>query len=643
MFLTERKNVMQLEQDIPASVLVLVYLLGPLEVYKRDASSAWKLVPEAKWKNSRPARSVLKRLLVQPGRRLSREQLADDVWSESRSEPSGTTVYNTISVIRGVIGKPLVKLSASAYEIAGQTLVWTDIDAAESLLKAAENQGHTSLAALGWLERALIYLERGKLLEGVYGKWCYAFQKRGEDLLRQCRLWLAESYQRQNKLLQAGLQYWAMCQVMPPDEEALQRWISMLCRQGHIQDALKCYRDVKSFIEAQGYSLSQTFEQVTTPLHSQPDQALLAPSQIFSDRRGRNGDSEETNVDYTRRRLTVRGVELTLGLASLPRVSADAFSERLLTALARQRSPDTGTVQYLHQRVEHYWQQRQIARLGSTLVPYVTEDLQRVMVFLEGPCLSDMRTELSLIVGNLAMLLGELLYESNLYSAARKYYKTAAIAAQEANAPLLEAVIYGRRGLTLIYQNHLQAALSCVQHARQLAGTHDQITMWLAAVEAEIQATMGNEGVCLSSLRNAARLYDLPHQEPFYWVHFDTSLLAGYEGVCFLKLSKPAEAYQALAKAIATLDATTNRRKPRLLIDLADSYIQQRDIEAACDSLLQATVLLHSIHSPVTLKRLLALRKQLNPWQEMASIQTLDESLSQLVESRETMTDDTIH
>src|SRR5260370_29521571 len=106
---------MQLEQDIPASVLVRVSLLGPLEVYKRDSSGTWKLVTQDKWKNSRPARSVLKRLLVQPGRRLSREQLADDVWSESSVEPADTNVYNAISLIRGVIGKPLVKLRIAAY------------------------------------------------------------------------------------------------------------------------------------------------------------------------------------------------------------------------------------------------------------------------------------------------------------------------------------------------------------------------------------------------------------------------------------------------------------------------------------------------------------------------------------------------
>ena len=177
------------------------------------------------------------------------------MWSESENfELADKNVYNAILLICGVIGKPLAKLRIAAYEIAGQALVWTDIDAASSLLKAAENQGYTSPLALACLERALVYLERGELLEGEYGKWCYAFQKRGEDLLRQCRLWLAESFESQGKLWQAGEQYRALRATMSPNEQALQHWIALLNLQGKSQEALKCYQDVTEMWEAQGYS-----------------------------------------------------------------------------------------------------------------------------------------------------------------------------------------------------------------------------------------------------------------------------------------------------------------------------------------------------------------------------------------------------
>jgi hypothetical protein len=207
LLLVGRKQVMQLGQDVPASALVCVYLLGPLAVATRDPAGTWKLVPKEKWKNSKPARSVFKRLLVQPGRRLARCTIEDDLWPQTDDFEFATKqVYNAISLIRAIIGKPLLTCWEAAYEVADQTLVWTDLDARDLLLKEAENHGRVSLEALAVLERALSLLERGELLEAEEGQWCYAFRKRTEDILTQCRLWLADTYQTQGKLWQAGQQ-----------------------------------------------------------------------------------------------------------------------------------------------------------------------------------------------------------------------------------------------------------------------------------------------------------------------------------------------------------------------------------------------------------------------------------------------------
>lgn len=273
---------MQVEQDFPASVLVRVYVLGPLEIWKKDPSGTWKLISKDKWKNSKPARSVFKRLLVQPGRRLARSTIEDDVWSESDNfELTAKNVYNAISLVRGIIGKPLLTCWEAAYEIAGQMLVWTDLDACAALLKEAENQEQGSIQAVPFLEQAVALLERGKLLEGEDGKWCYAFRKRAEDMHQQARLWLAEGYEAEGKLWQAGEQYRAIILTDPSDEEALQRWLEMLARHGKRQEALKCYRDMKDFVEAQGFSLSNELEQMFASLNQHLTLARTSPFQPF--------------------------------------------------------------------------------------------------------------------------------------------------------------------------------------------------------------------------------------------------------------------------------------------------------------------------------------------------------------------------
>lgn len=271
---------MQLEQDIPPSCRLRVFLHGPLGVWKREASGSWKLMEKDAWGKGRIARSVFKRLLVAPGRRLSRATIQDDIWPDTENfELADKNTYNANNQIRRVIGSTLVRTIEATYEIAGQSLVWVDSDACEALLKEAENCGYTSMQALPLLEQALGYMERGELLEEESGTWVYGLRKKNEDLLRQCRLWLAESYAAHDKPLQAGLQYRALLQTIPPDEDALQRWMLMLQRQGKIQEAVKCFRDVKSFAEIQGCTLSQTVEQLAARLEEQSLQgpALHAP------------------------------------------------------------------------------------------------------------------------------------------------------------------------------------------------------------------------------------------------------------------------------------------------------------------------------------------------------------------------------
>lgn len=271
---------MQVELDIPASAQVRVYVLGPLELWKKDASGAWKQVPKSQWKNNRPARSVFKRLLVQPGRRLTRGTIEDDIWAEAENlEAVPKQVYNAISLIRGIIGKSLVTCWEATYALADQSLIWTDLDACSALLKEAENRGAGSLQAIPLLEQAVALLDRGALLEGEEDRWCYAFRKWAEDMARQARMSLAASYEMRGKLWQAGEQYRTMILTDPSDEAALQSWLEMLARHGKRQEVLKCYQEMRAFVEEQGFPLSSTIEQSVTFMMEQSNRLSLTLAQ----------------------------------------------------------------------------------------------------------------------------------------------------------------------------------------------------------------------------------------------------------------------------------------------------------------------------------------------------------------------------
>ncbi|HLG61209.1 MAG TPA: BTAD domain-containing putative transcriptional regulator [Ktedonosporobacter sp.] len=632
---------MQVEQDLPASVVVRIYLFGPLEIWKKDPSGAWKLVPKDKWKNSKPARAVFKRLLVQPGRRLSRSTIEDDVCSESDNfELSTKNVYNAISLIRGIIGKPLVTCWEAAYEIAAQTLVWTDLDACAVLLKEAENRGQGSSQAVPFLEQAVALLERGELLEGESGKWCYAFRKRAEDLFRQARLWLAESYEAEDRLWQAGEQYRAMILSDPSYEDALQQWLEMLVRHGKRQDALKCYRDMKEFVEAQGFPLSPEVEQAILSLNRHLQRARIELSQIVQ-RRIDNSPTKDT--DIIRRQLLETSVHAAEIAPLLPLV--DFFDsdilERLSQALMQPLRLDETTFQYLEICTRQFWYNRQSAVFSSRdLYRPVYAHLQKMIALLEGSLLPTERTRLCSLLSQTAQLLGELSLDMGHYGQGKAFHQAALAAAQEAEDHFLTVVSWGRISLACIYGKSFSDALTSIQTARSLAEKHStpMIQGWLAAIEAEIQANLSQANLCLQALEDA-ECFDNQPVSPLesYLVRFDRSLLGGYQGVCFRVLSHPEhnqasfflqKAQNALEEALVSLDSLFLQRKPTLLADLAVVSIYQQNIEEACTLISQAATLATQLHLHKVTQRLGALRKPLSPWKELASVKILDAHLA---------------
>ncbi len=73
------------------------------------------------------------------------------------------------------------------------------------------------------------------------------------------------------------------------------------------------------------------------------------------------------------------------------------------------------------------------------------------------------------------------------------------------------------------------------------------------------------------------------------------------------------------------------RRQPTLLADLAGVYVQQKNIEQACEYAMRAIDIAAQIGSKVLLQRLLLLRNDLEPWEETCSVQDLDRAIGPLL------------
>jgi tetratricopeptide (TPR) repeat protein len=350
------------------------------------------------------------------------------------------------------------------------------------------------------------------------------------------------------------------------------------------------------------------------------------------------GVSEGDFMDQLRRKiLKETGVAL---LASQDLEFGAELSERLARALARTSFIEAKTLSYLEKRIGNYWQDRNDVVLpASALVFYVLDDLRKVTALLEGSLQPAMRVRLCSIAGMAAMLVGELYYDMKCYNQTRIFQNIAITAAHEADNAVLEAIAWGRNSFAWTYDENFEEARSAIQQARRLAQRRNStVCTWLAAVEAEIQSNRADREACLQALKEAELAEDWKvSQEDCYWIHFDQSLLAGYQGVSFLRLSSQGHrdlvqnAQTALQNALCLLNPSMKRRQPTLFIDLAGASVQQGDIEQACGYATKAVDLIKSIDSKVVLQRLLTLRGALMPWKETHYVRDLDECITLLL------------
>ena len=101
---------------------------------------------------------------------------------------------------------------------------------------------------------------------------------------------------------------------------------------------------------------------------------------------------------------------------------------------------------------------------------------------------------------------------------------------------------------------------------------------WVAAVQAETFAGLGDLSACQRALGTAAQVQGLPG--PVHnggWLRFDGSRLAEERGRCYVALGRADQAEAALTEALS--GTLTARRKASVLTDLAMIGVHRRDPE----------------------------------------------------------------
>src|SRR5438270_4976651 len=167
-----------------------VYLLGTFQAERADGTA---LAMESVFGRSH-SEILFKLLLCHPERRVIREYLVDVLWPGQ--------VYNVMEGSLGVAksilktrldalcGQPVMPRASGdppAYSLAGQSVLWTDIDACEQVIRQAVHTPDTQEAFSLW-EAAYALLQRGELLADAQQAYWYLaslVQDRRKRLARQ--------------------------------------------------------------------------------------------------------------------------------------------------------------------------------------------------------------------------------------------------------------------------------------------------------------------------------------------------------------------------------------------------------------------------------------------------------------------------
>ncbi|MEM9037777.1 MAG: BTAD domain-containing putative transcriptional regulator [Actinomycetota bacterium] len=111
---------------------VEVQLLGEIRVWVDG-------VELDRWR-SRTGRSILARLCLAPGRRLSVDELLADVWPDAPFDNARNRVHVAMNRVRRALGSDIVTFDGSGYVLAGEDELSVDVDDLSALLRLARSQ-----------------------------------------------------------------------------------------------------------------------------------------------------------------------------------------------------------------------------------------------------------------------------------------------------------------------------------------------------------------------------------------------------------------------------------------------------------------------------------------------------------------------
>ncbi|HEU5475178.1 MAG TPA: helix-turn-helix domain-containing protein [Actinophytocola sp.] len=335
-------------------------------------------------------------------------------------------------------------------------------------------------------------------------------------------------------------------------------------------------------------------------------------------------------VDDVKRRELLRLFSTTGTLLALPPIEATIDVDRIAAAADHPGRLDAATMDEFAHLNDHLWRVFTLAPVKSQVLPMVRTQLDVLADGLRGPHGPAARRRLCLLAADLFQLAGEIFFDGNAYTDAAHCYTLAATAGKEADQFDLWACALTRHAFVALYERQFTHAAPMLELAATLARRGDPALStrhWVAVVEAETNAGLGDLDACQRALDLAAQVQELPgtvHNGG--WLRFDGSRLAEERGTCYIALGRPDLAEAALTEALS--GPLTARRKASVLTDLAMIGIHQRDPDQVVTHANAALATARHTRSGVIARKLCGLQSHLGPLLTDKQVQRLNADIT---------------
>jgi tetratricopeptide (TPR) repeat protein len=339
-------------------------------------------------------------------------------------------------------------------------------------------------------------------------------------------------------------------------------------------------------------------------------------------------DDEEESDMNRRQALQRLGLLSAAALLGTERLFSIEPWERLSRALTQSPRLDDAALDQLQAITTSYWQLR--ANMASReLMAGVLGHLRTVTDLVGTSGSTAQRTRLCSIAGEISLIAGQMAFDTNDQAAARGYYRAAAEAATEANNQSLYAVAFARSSFTYLETGDTARALAFVEKAnsRPIPSEDRLIRSWIGAIRAEVHASLPDETTCQIALEQAQSQLETGVNNDRYWTGFGAARLADYRGVCYVRLGQPHQALAILGDSLAQLGPQAERRRGRILADMATAHAQLGEVDEACRLAGEALAVSQRAQHSVVVPRLQRFRVTISPWQDHTAVRRFDEQL----------------